>query len=129
MSYGMRIEIEGFDVRPGIGSITGLDDEEYIKRFLLAMIKAAGMKLAIGPLVYREPQRDSEGKGPGLTGMAVLIESHVVIHTYPEQRWFLFELLSCKKFDPDAIVSEVNEWFSCQGAVEVKKVGEHFPES
>ena len=126
MTYGMRIEIEGFDVRPGIGSITGLDDEGHIERFLLSMIKAADMQLAIGPLVYREPQRDI-GKGPGLTGIAVLVESHTVIHTYPEQRWFLFELLSCKPFEPDDIVEEIQAWFNSQMTVKVEKVGDHFP--
>ena len=127
MTYGMRIEIEGFDVRPGIGSITGLDDEGYVERFLLSMIKAAGMSLAIGPLVYREPQRDV-GKGPGLTGVAVLVESHIVIHTYPAKRWFLFEILSCKPFRSEEIETELKEWFNCQMKVKGQTVGEHFPE-
>ena len=83
MSYGMRLWLEG----SGCTDTLAMNNEEDVKRLLEGVIRKAGMSLAKGPFCYREEQRDV-GKGPGVTGVAILVESSAHIHTYPEQGYF-----------------------------------------
>lgn len=124
MAYGYRLWAEGQTGR----NIDNLNDEAAVADFLRRVIREAGMTLAIGPFTYKEPPRDI-GKGPGVTGIAVLVESSVHLHTYPEQRYFFFELFSCKHFDYRSIMDVVREF---TGALAPEcafdPVGQGFPE-
>ena len=112
MSYGPALRIEGANCRNN----ESLDSEQSVRGLLIAAVADAGMTLMDipgNPMVGREEPRDT-GKGPGVTGVALLFESHCVIHTYPKASryggWFLFELVSCKPFDPNRIITLVKEW-------------------
>ncbi len=35
----------------------------------------------------------------GITGMVIIAESHISIHTFPEKRYVFIDMFSCKKFD------------------------------
>ncbi|HEX2036625.1 MAG TPA: S-adenosylmethionine decarboxylase [Chloroflexota bacterium] len=37
----------------------------------------------------------------GITGMVIIAESHISIHTFPEHRRFHMDVFSCKPFDSD----------------------------
>jgi S-adenosylmethionine/arginine decarboxylase-like enzyme len=110
MNYGHQLTVEGVNCRNG----KELDSEASVASLLLQCVEAADMKVMqiLGnPLIGREPAR-GEGKGPGITGCALLTESHCVIHTYPEQTepWFYFELLSCKDFIPEKVIDVLKAW-------------------
>lgn len=65
--------------------------------------------------IFRHPRRSTEF-GPGLTGIVVLSESHMSIHTMPESETLYFDLFSCRQFHEERIKSmmtmvfEVTEW-------------------
>ena len=120
--YGYRLWLEG-------PANIKLNSKESIKSFLQETIRKAGMTLAAGPLIYEEPIRDI-GKGPGITGIAILVESNVHIHTYPEQEYFFFELFSCKEFDNKVIADYVKESIGCYrlDVEEFREIGINFPE-
>ncbi len=123
MAYGQVLRVEGFNCEcPG-----SLDSEVAIARLLEDAIESAGMTVMMGPYIGREKIRDI-GRGPGLTGVAVLYESHVAVHTYPEQRWFYFELLSCKDFDPELVQDAIQRWVRCEIVYRVEAVGTQFPD-
>ena len=124
MSYGMRLWLEG----SGCTDTLAMNNEEDVKRLLEGVIRKAGMSLAKGPFCYREEQRDV-GKGPGVTGVAILVESSAHIHTYPEQGYFFFELFSCKEFDAEGVAGFVCSFMGCDKVEmqEVTEVGEKFP--
>lgn len=123
MAYGLGLRIEGFACR----STSLLRDEEAVKDLLITAIKVAGMRLLAGPFIAEEPFRDI-GKGPGITACAILYESHVVIHTYPEQAWFLFEMTSCKEFPVERVENLLRTWANCVVASKCEEVGKYFPE-
>ncbi len=122
--YGIQLQIEGACCQ----NADALGDKKKVKGLLAKAIKAAGMSLLAGPYVAKEPPRDV-GKGPGISGVALLCESHVVIHTYPEARWFFFELLSCKNFNPMKVEKVLTKWSGSQQLSSyAKEIGANFPE-
>ena len=127
MAYGYRLWLEGQAAsrfRPRLSS------EFAVGNLITEVIQRAGMTLAAGPLLWTEPKRDI-GKGSGVSGVAILIESSVHVHTYPEQLYFFFELFSCKWFDHEGIADYIKGFM---GALqfdmrEFTSVGQQFPES
>jgi len=67
-------------------------DKYYVKQWLEQIIKDSGLTI-LGDLFY------SFGENVGFTGMIVLAESHVAIHTWPE----------LKKVDCDVYVCNVTQ--------------------
>lgn len=123
MAYGLGLRIEGYECQtPDV-----LNDETKVKDLLQTAISVAGMSLMAGPYASREKPRDI-GKGPGITACAILYESHVVIHTYPEQRWFLFEITSCKDFVVSRVENLLRAWAECRIDSKCEPVGRFFPE-
>ncbi len=45
----------------------------------------------------------------GITGMVIIAESHISIHTFPEHKRFHMDVFSCKPFDSDAALRLVEE--------------------
>ena len=41
------------------------------------------------------------GSGKGFTGVALLAESHITVHTWPERRYAAFDVFMCGDCDPD----------------------------
>ena len=124
MPYGYRLWMEG---RSASVYKDRLNSTYAITNLLTDVVAKAGMRLAAGPFTYQEPPRHT-GKGPGVTGIAVLIESSVHVHTYPEKDFYFFELFSCNQFDYHAIIAAVCEFMGlgdCE--TEYVPVGESFP--
>jgi S-adenosylmethionine decarboxylase proenzyme len=42
----------------------------------------------------------------GMSGMILIAESHVSIHTWPEEGYLAMDILSCGHVDPEALVRE-----------------------
>jgi len=124
VSYGYCLWLEGRTAR----NVPRVNDESAVSNFLREVIEAVGMTLAAGPFTYREPFRDI-GKGPGVTGVAILVESSIHIHTYPEQGFFFFELFSCNSFFPGMVRAMVEEFVVSEGMTDYffREVGAEFP--
>ena len=43
----------------------------------------------------------------GITAVAVLLESHAVIHTYPEHGVYLVDAFTCGRVDPSFIIGAI----------------------
>jgi S-adenosylmethionine decarboxylase len=68
-----------------------LRDRALLERVLLRAIAELALTLAAEPVWHVFP-------GPGgVTGMALLTESHLVCHTYPEHRVATFNLYCCRE--------------------------------
>lgn len=65
-----------------------LDDPVHIEQVLRAAAKAAGAKV-VGVHLHHF------GEGMGLTGVAMLAESHISIHTWPEAGAAAVDLFVC----------------------------------
>jgi len=71
----------------------GLDDIDRIETALKDAVKAAGATLLhIHLHVFTE--------GGGISGVAVLAESHISVHTWPERGYAAFDVFMCGEAEP-----------------------------
>ncbi|MBI5388863.1 adenosylmethionine decarboxylase [Candidatus Woesearchaeota archaeon] len=66
----------------------------------------------------------------GITGVVIIAESHISIHTFPEKRYVFIDLFSCKTFDVEKAKKYLIKIFGSKKPVthEVRR-GSDFPRS
>ncbi len=82
-----------------------LDDIDHIETALRRAVDAANATLLHIHLHHFEPNG-------GVSGVAVLAESHISIHTWPENGYAALDVFMCGKADPDACVPVLREAFA-----------------
>ena len=117
-----------------------LKDEGKVSRYLSELIKLADMTCLVSPQVFKFPYDNeykklerlreegtsspliderlaildyNEQEGSGVTGIAVLCESHAAIHTFPEKQdpFMSVCLYSCKSYDEEEIIKYTNKYW------------------
>ena len=118
-----------------------LKDEGKVSTYLSELIKLADMTCLVSPQVFKFPYDNeykkflerlraegttsplieerlrildyNEKEGSGVTGIAVLCESHAAIHTFPEKSdpFMSVCLYSCKSYDEEAIIKYTNKYW------------------
>ena len=91
-----------------------LDDLDHIEATLRRCVEAAGATLLHIHLHHFEPNG-------GVSGVAVLAESHISIHTWPENGYAALDIFMCGNATPDACVPVLRKAFSPKRIA----VGEH----
>ena len=76
---------------------TQLDDIDHIKSALRRSVDAAGATLLHVHLHHFEPNG-------GVSGVAVLAESHISIHTWPERGYAAIDIFMCGQAKPETCV-------------------------
>ncbi len=82
----------------------GLDDEARIARAFRDCVAACGATLLHIHTHKFAPQ--------GVSGVAVLAESHISVHTWPEARYGAFDVFMCGAADPWAAVPVLEQAFA-----------------
>lgn len=80
-----------------------LDDIEHIEATLRRCVTAAKATLLHIHLHHFQPN--------GVSGVAVLAESHISIHTWPDAGYAALDVFMCGKANPDACVPILREAF------------------
>jgi len=91
----------------------GLDDIDLIERTLRRCVDAARATLLHIHLHHFQPN--------GVSGVAVLAESHISIHTWPDAGYAALDVFMCGQADPDACVPVLREAFAAE-RVEVSEL-------
>lgn len=116
-------------------------DEGKVSSYLTDLIKLADMTCLVHPQVFKFPYDNeykkfleklreegttsplieekldmldyNETEGSGITGFAVLCESHAAIHTFPEKEdpFMSVCLYSCKWYDASKIIAHTNKYW------------------
>ena len=100
----MHLAIDGYGADP-----EKLKDEDLISRFLDEYPSSIGMTKIIPPQVY-----NYHGKTPedwGISGFVLIAESHISVHTFPARRHVNIDIFSCKDFDTEMAVAEIERTF------------------
>jgi S-adenosylmethionine decarboxylase len=92
----------------------GLDDRDRIERALIDAVSAAGATLLHIHL-------HSFTEGGGISGVAVLAESHISVHTWPERGYAAFDVFMCGDAEPRRALSVFKAAFNPGRIV----IGEH----
>ena len=67
------------------------------------------MTKVLPPIVQRYAEHP--GHAEGVTGVVLIAESHIAIHTFPGQRFISVDIFSCKEFDLGLALASVVERF------------------
>ena len=92
----------------------GLDDRDRIETALIDAVQAAGATLLHIHLHTFE-------EGGGISGVAVLAESHISVHTWPEKAYAAFDVFMCGDADPRKALGVFKKAFNPGRLV----IGEH----
>jgi S-adenosylmethionine decarboxylase len=106
----MHLIIDGYN-----GNTRKMQDVDYIRQLLDSYPSQIGMTKISPAQVseYTAPQTDDHG----VSGVVGLAESHISIHTFPEQAYVNIDIFSCKEFDAEKAVRDLQEKF---GLTEVR---------
>ena len=90
-----------------------LDDIKYIENVLKKCVSVANATLLNIKLHKFQPK--------GVSGVAILAESHISIHTWPEHEYAAIDIFMCGKTKPEKCVDVLNKAFECE-KIEVNKL-------
>ena len=83
-----------------------LDDIDHIEATLRRCVVAAGATLLHIHVHHFQPN--------GVSGVAVMAESHISIHTWPDAGYAALDVFMCGSADPDACIPVLREAFSAK---------------
>lgn len=88
----MDLKLDGYTRSPAL-----LNDAEFIRRFIVELAKTIEMQIINGPTVvsFKETLKDPQA---GLSAFAIVAESHIAVHTWPETGYIWVDVVSCRPF-------------------------------
>ena len=92
----------------------GLEDKDRIEQAMIDAVEAAGATLLHIHLHTFTPSG-------GVSGVAVLAESHISVHTWPERGYAAFDIFMCGNTDPRKAFMVLKQAFAPKRVV----LGEH----
>ena len=87
-------------------------DQTRVERFLETYPSKLGMTVISPPNVvsYKGSKKDDWG----ISGVVLIAESHISVHTFPLRNYLNVDIFSCKWFDSDRAQQEVSKLFGVQ---------------
>lgn len=105
IGYGPHLMLDGY----GCDS-KRLDDMKFIYAFLSKFPKLIKMRKIMPPYVfYHDGGEIPEDRG--FSGVVIIAESHITIHTYPEKNFVVMDIFSCKNFNTDKAIEIITRTF------------------
>ena len=86
---------------------TKLADRLLVERILSDYPRAIGMTRIGGPYMFEYQAPDPAYSG--VSGLVVIAESHIAIHTFPALDYFTMDIFSCKNFDHEVAIDYIRD--------------------
>ncbi len=86
-----------------------LADRILVEQVLNAYPDAIGMTKIGGPYMFEYQAPDPAYSG--VSGLVVIAESHIALHTFPELDYFTMDIFSCKNFDHEKAIAYIRDAF------------------
>ncbi len=107
-------------------NIEKLKDAGLVYDILLNLPTLMGMTPMTLPYVVK--WKDKWADTPGVSGFVMIAESHISIHTFPEENYVFIDVFSCKGFDIDKAAEYLTKAFDAKKSEKnVVKRGLDFP--
>ena len=90
-----------------------LADRILVEQVLNDYPAAIGMTKIGGPYMFEYQAPDPAYSG--VSGLVVIAESHIAIHTFPELDYFTMDIFSCKNFDHEKAIEYIRTAFDVRG--------------
>ncbi len=120
-SFGPHLILDLADCNP-----EKLDDFELCFRILNELPDEIGMTKITQPHVFRYSGLVPEDEG--ITGVVIIAESHISLHTFPSKKYAFMDVFSCKPFDVECAKRYIITAFESRDPqVFVTERGEKFP--
>ncbi|MBI4439150.1 adenosylmethionine decarboxylase [Candidatus Woesearchaeota archaeon] len=120
--FGPHLTLDGYEC-----DSNKLDDMNFLYGFLDTMPERIGMTKLMPPYILYYDGKDKP-EDRGFSGVVIIAESHISIHTYPEKRFLTFDIYSCKIFDIEKTAEYVSKAFGIGNYdKKVTKRGREFP--
>jgi len=100
----MHLVIDGYG-----GDIDKMWDEDLVRDFLYHYPESLNMTRITEPNVLRYEAPKSEDSG--VSGFVIIAESHISIHTFPRKDYINIDIFSCRPFDHERALEDVNVLF------------------
>jgi S-adenosylmethionine decarboxylase len=102
-----------------------LDDASLLFETLDALPELIGMRKLGSPVLARV--KDPEGYG--ISGIIMIHESHISLHTYPKKEFLSMDVYSCKGFDAEHVIEEIKRRYGVHDAeVNLVERAKRFPQ-
>jgi S-adenosylmethionine decarboxylase len=119
--YGPHLMLDLDNCNPII-----LDDLDACFSLLSKLPTMVGMTKITQPYVFRYSGLIPEDEG--ITGVTIIAESHISLHTYPRKCFAFVDLFSCKPFDVGRAKDYIVQFFESKSpTVHVQERGTKFP--
>lgn len=123
--FGEHLTIDGYG-----GELALLDNEAVVRECLDKLPELLGMKKFSEPMVYHSDGNDIKDPG-GWTGVIVIAESHISVHTFAKRGFVSIDVYTCKEdMDNDFIIAYFTEKFGLKDVeTHFLKRGTRYPEA
>ena len=103
-----------------------LQDINYIYDFLNDYPEKMSMNKIMPPYVFRYEAKNTDEWG--ISGFVLIAESHISIHTFPQNDYLSLDIFSCRPFNVNHAIATVTEYFRIhRKEVNVIDRGREFP--
>jgi len=100
----MHLIIDGYGSNSHI-----LQDEQFLYDLLDRYPAEIGVTKVASPYVFRYVGTKPEDWG--ISGIVIIAESHISVHTFVERSYVNIDVFSCKEFDPQKVLTDLQERF------------------
>jgi S-adenosylmethionine decarboxylase len=119
--YGPHLMLDLSDCNATI-----LNDLDACFGLLNELPERIGMTKITQPYVFRYCGAVPEDEG--ITGVTIIAESHISLHTYPKKDFVFVDIFSCKPFDVERAKDHVIQFFQSKSpSVHIQERGATFP--
>ncbi|MFH2011976.1 MAG: S-adenosylmethionine decarboxylase [Pseudomonadota bacterium] len=102
--FGQHLIVDGYG-----GNSKKMEDLDLIYNFLDTYPEKMEMTKIMPPYVFKYIGKKPEDWG--LSGVVLIAESHISIHTFPFKQYLSIDIFSCKTFDADSAILFVKDMF------------------
>ena len=100
----MHLIIDGYN-----GNVQKMQDVDFIQQLLDVYPSRIGMTKISPPKVSK--YIGSKPEDWGVSGFVLIAESHISIHTFPERSYINIDIFSCKEFDAEEAIRDLQQRF------------------
>jgi len=125
MNFGEHLTIDGYGGKEEL-----LDSKEAVLSCLAELPDKLGMKTLSEPMVYRA--EDNHIKDPGgWTGVVVIEESHISVHTFPKRGFVSADVYTCRNgMNQEFVINFFRDKFQLKDVeMNFLKRGTRYPDS